>query len=101
MKHKIKNSIKLSVIVFTDYSASIAIIKQISLSLLNINKLNLCLICALQYLSAFFLNIYHKSEKQDIVLNILLHLFRKYNTDTEEDNKLIFHIILIKMSDDF
>ena len=101
MKHIIKNSIKLSVIVFIDYSVLTAIAKQISLFLLNTDKLNLYLMHALQYLLTFSLNICHKSEKQNIMLNVLLYLLRKYDMNTEEDNKLIFYITLVKMSDDF
>ena len=97
----IKDSIKLSVIVFTDYLILTAIIKQILLSSLNTDKLNLCLICALQYLSAFSLNIHHKLSKQNIILNVLLYLLRKYDTNTEEDNELIFYITLMKMLNNF
>ena len=75
------------IIIYTDHSAVINIIKQIKLIFNNIDKLNLRLIRASIYLSQFSLDIRHKSNKQHIVFDVL--------------SKLSLNVDAIKRTNDF
>ena len=58
-------------IIYTDYSAAVFIVQQSSLNIVNINKLNLHLICISEYLQHFSLNIHYKSGKINIISDAL------------------------------
>ena len=73
IRHFIDNSFHITII-YTNHFAIVSIVKQINLSSLSIDKLNLRLIKASQYLSQFKLNIRHKPDKQHIVLDALFKL---------------------------
>lgn len=109
---------KSQIIVFIDYSTTIAIIKQTKLSFNSINKLNLRLMRAFIYLSQFDINVRHKSEKLHVVLDALLRLANNvylsklkstldetYHIDFESIYKheevAVYHVILIEMSNNF
>jgi len=55
---------------------AVMIVKQTSLMTVNTDKLNLHLIQVSQYLSIFQLNIRHKVDKINIMLNALFRLLR-------------------------
>ncbi len=63
-----------STIIYINYDATLDIVKQTSLITFFINKLNLRLIRASNYLQRFNLNIRYKLNKQHIVLDALLRL---------------------------
>ena len=65
---------KSSVVVYTDYSVAVSISRQTSLTILSIDKLNLRLVRASQYLSMFDLSVRHKANKTNIVSNALSRL---------------------------
>ena len=77
-------------IIYTDYSAVMSISWQISLLLLSINKLNLHLVQASQYLLQFNLKVRHKAEKSNIVSDALSYLQGSQHKDHEIEtlNKL-------------
>ena len=74
IKYIIKVSIKLFVIVYTNYFVIVFIIQQIKLLFLSIDKLNLCLIRVSIYLLQFSLKVKHKSNSQHIISNTLSRL---------------------------
>ena len=101
-------------IVFTDYSVTTSIIKQIKLFTLSTDKLNLRLIQIFQYLLQFFLNVRYKSEHTYIVSDALFQLtqlnFKSKSTLHDEDDVLkelntyndeVFQISLMKMLSSF
>ena len=74
-------------IIYTNHSAAISISKQIIFSILNIDKLNLRLIRISQYFSNFNIVLRHKSEKLNIVFNILSRLQNNTNIFIHEKKK--------------
>ena len=70
----IESNLKPPVIVYTDHSAAVPISKQTTLNTTSTNKLNLRLIRASQYLSAFNLELRHKAGKSNVVPNALSRL---------------------------
>ena len=69
---KIRHLVEISkhdVIVYTDHFTIIKIFKQTFLKIISINKLNLQLMQALQYIQNFHLQIFHKSEKTYLIFN--------------------------------
>ena len=97
------------IIIYTDHSATINIVKQIKFTFNNIDKLNLRLVRASTYLLQFSLDVRHKSSKQHIIFDVLSRLSSnvdaiKRANDLEGDENTLnatYHVILIKMSDDF
>ena len=61
-------------IIYTDHFITVFIVQQSSLNIINIEKLNLHLICASEYLQHFHLNVQYKSGRMNIVLNTLSQL---------------------------
>ena len=107
---KIINNDKV-IIIFTDYSVTTSIVKQIKLFTSSINKLNLRLIQMSQYLLQFFLNVRYKSEHTYIILNVLFQLaqlnFKSKSTSYDNSNILkelrtynvrVYQTSLMKMS---
>ena len=70
----IKSSKHLTII-YIDYNAALKIIKQTTLIISFINKLNLRFVKVLDYVQRHNLTIFHKFEKQYIVFNIFFRLF--------------------------
>ena len=106
-KHLIE-LISKSIIIFTDHSATILIVWQTHLIIIiNINKLYLWLVYALQYLSQFDLNVQHQSEKIHLISNALSELLDDMSNKNKKDiidtlNDIEFyHIILIKLTNNF
>ena len=85
--------------------------KQIKLAFNNIDKLNFYLIKVFTYLFQFVFDVRHKLNKQHIMLNVLSRLLfnvksikRIINSNFDVDEKtlnMIYHVILIEMSDEF
>ena len=91
-------------IIYTDYTAITSLAVQTTLIILNTDKLNLWLICASQYLSQFWLDIYYIQGKMNIVPNALSRLLQS-KIERSEDELLeslyAFHIALVKLSNAF
>lgn len=72
----IKFTLRSLTIIYIDHVIAVMIVKQTSLMTVNTDKLNLHLIQVSQYLSIFQLNIRHKVDKINIMLNALFRLLR-------------------------
>ena len=115
IKHMIKAVTKTTVI-FIDHFASTSIVRQITLSFENTDKLNLRLIRAFVYLFQFDLDVRYKFDKTDIVLDTLFRLLTIDSTKLSKSCiqrslqmfsaesciwKKSFQISLIVMTNDF
>jgi len=67
-------AVKSTTIIYTDHSVTIFIVQQTSLNIMTMKKLNLRLVCVLEYLQCFCLNIHYKSKKTNTISNILFRL---------------------------
>ena len=73
------------IIIYTNHSITITIIKQINLNITSIEKLNLRLIHISKYLQRFRLNIRYKLEKSNMILDALSKLInREYRFEKKE-----------------
>ena len=98
--------IKSSTIVYIDHDVALKIAKQINLITSFIDKLNLKLIRASNYVQRFFSQIRHKSDKFHIVFDALSRLsfnkaqFSNYSQNDELD-VLLHTASLIEMNNEF
>ena len=82
-------SLNTLTIIFIDYGATLGITKQTSLTTSSIDKMNLRLVRASDYLQRFDLIIRYKPSKQHIVPDVLLRLESSYiNPTTSEVREL-------------
>ena len=80
----------LLIIIFTNYALLVSILKKSNLIIIIfINKLNLHLICAKEYLFRFLLLIRYKLSKANFVLNALFKLLIVDNLKPEAINNII------------
>ena len=106
---------------YTNYSIAILISRQIIISILDTNKLNLKLIKVSQYLSSFKLVVKHKLNKFNVISDALfklkqnktnnnlnnfeiLEILYKHSIKSlklNQNHASLYHVILIKMNDDF
>ena len=123
--YMIEFSKKSFIIIYIDYFAIVSIFKQIILIISFIDKLNLRLIRASQYLFNFNITLRHKVDKSNVILNILFRL-STHTAQMNDVNKkeilnilydysikianeklndifiqVTYHVILIKMLNDF
>ena len=94
-------------IVYIDHESALDIVSQITMTTTSIDKLNLRLVRASDYIQRFNLDIRHKSNKQHIVSDVLSRLVNDNinasmirNSDESELDAL-FTISLIEMKKDF
>ena len=112
VRHMIEASEAQPVIIFSDHSAAIQISRQTTLSTSSTNKLNLRLMRASQYLSAFNLSVRHKAGKSNIVSDALSRL--QASAAVEEEHAVleslfgvvtedvpVYHMTLVEMNDNF
>ena len=103
VRHLIEASSKVT-IVYTDHSAAIGIVRQSSLNTTSIEKLNLRLIRASEYLQRFRIKLRHKPGKANIIPDALSRLAsRSYRSESESVLKDVdaFPISLIAVSKAF
>ena len=104
IRHLIEASAN-STIIYTDHSAAVGLVRQTSLNTTSVEKLNLRLVRASEYLQRFRIEIRHKPGKANIVPDALSRLAsRDYGTNPNEselDALCAFSISLIQVSDDF
>ncbi len=91
--HMMKSTLKLLTIIYINHAVAVMIAKQTSLTTANTDKLNLHLIQVSQYLFIFQLDIRHKVNKTNIMLDALFRLLRdklelKSMKETFKDNIL-------------
>ena len=130
MKHLIDSIKKFSTIIYTNHSTIVSIFRQTTLITFNTDKLNLRLVRVSQYLSSFNIVIRHKSDKSNVIFDVLSRLFDKLSTQSNVIDKteildvlyehsvnlsnhelrfdiiqnlssINYHVTLIKMSNDF
>ena len=73
-----------TIIIYINHTVSIFIMRQTTLAMSFTNKLNLRLICVFQYLSRFNISLRHKTEKVNMIFNVLSKL---KNVQLDENNK--------------
>lgn len=128
IRHMLESNLKPPIVIYTDHSAAVPISKQTSLNTTSTDKLNLRLIRASQYLSAFNLELRHKAGKSNTVPDALSRLPQAQGItqapDRSEEGVLdalyghsefwpdpptllspevvpIYHATLVEMSDEF
>ena len=97
-------SFKLSTIVYIDHEVSVEIVKQTSLSTSFIDKLNLRLIRASEYIQRFLLNIRHKSKKLHVVSDVFFRFVtsnKSSSNDDEDEFDILFTVFMIEMNSNF
>ena len=106
IRHIMKSSISSSII-YTDHDASLSIAKQTSLTTFFIDKLNLRLVRAFEYIQKFDLTIRHKSDKLHLVSDALsrlsvthISITNTFNQDFNNNNELnvLFVAFMTKMT---
>ena len=103
IRHLIE-SFKLSTIVYIDHEVSVEIVNQTSLSTSFIDKLNLRLIRASEYIQRFSLIIRHKSKKLHVVSDVFSRLFtsnKLSSNDDEDEFDVLFTVFMIEMNSNF
>ena len=113
IRHLIESSTAGPTTIYTDHGANVGIAKQVSLWTTSIEKLNLRLVRASEYLQRFPLNIYHKPGKSHYVPDALSRLAtirsieheraRKENGEGELDAlcAYVYAASLVEMSPEF
>ena len=91
-------------VVFIDHDVALEIVKQISMTIVSINKFNFRLVKTFDYIQRFELKIRHKFDKQHIVFDALFKLVN-INIDVasvdESELNVLFITILVQMKKDF
>src|SRR5438045_9459488 len=83
--HLIELNCKPPTIIFTDHAAIPGLAKQADITMtVSIERLNLQLVCASEYLSRFQLDICHKPGKAHLVLDALSWLPSSNGTPSED-----------------
>lgn len=104
LRHLVEATKVPPVIVYTDHSATVQIVKQTSLNTVSTEKLNLRLIRASEYLQRFRLDVRYKPGKSNVIPDALSRLAsRDYSPETEAtlDSLHCFPVTLVQMSEDF
>ena len=103
IRHLIEASVKVTII-YTDHSATLGIVRQSSLNTTSIEKLNLRLVRASEYLQRFRIEVRHKAGRNNIVPDALSRLASRASYRSEEsvlDTIDAYPVSLITVSDAF
>jgi hypothetical protein len=110
IRHMINGSLA-GTVVWTDHSATVQIMKQMTLTSSSTDKLNLRLVRASQYCSQFQLNIRHRPGRLNIVPDALSRLLNKVADSKNrplgdilediDDEVHTYHTTVIEMSSEF
>ena len=92
----VKSNKALLITIYIDYKAILRIAKQSNIIItVSIEKLNLCLVWASEFILRFPLQILHKPSKSHIVLDALLRLpTSDYNTNDAKGELDALHIFI-------
>ena len=122
IKHMIESTEIFSIIIYTNHFAAVSINRQIIFTIFNSDKLNLRLVRTSQYLFDFNLSVKHKTDKANVMSDVLFklqidviiidkidvfeslyeHILKLTQTDMILKTFLYFHhMTLVEMSDDF
>lgn len=85
IRHMLESNLTPPVVIYTDHSAAVPISRQTSLNTTSTDKLNLRLVRASQYLSAFNLELRHKAGKSNTVPDALSRLPQAPSTSQASD----------------
>ena len=108
--HHLIEASKHDIIIYTDHSVILSIVKQISLIIFFTDKLNFCLVQAFQYIQLFCLKIFHKSDKTHFISDALFRLSSSaFSNDinilnvlyVNADSEFVYTVIMIELSADF
>ena len=106
VKHVLDSTMKAT-IVYTNHFTTTSIMKQTLLFSSSINKLNLCLVHASQYISQFNLNIWWKSGWKNMVPDALSQLLNQLNEKIEQESEGVldeiftYHYIIVEMTNEY
>lgn len=104
IRYLIEASVKI-IIIYTDHSAAIGIVRQSSMNITSTEKLNLRLIRASEYLQRFRIKIRHKPGKVNVIPDTLSRLAsRLYRAETDKfilDAVEDFSVSVITLSEAF
>ena len=90
--HHMIETVKHTMIVYIDHFITVFIVWQFSLNTVNMKKLNLHLVCVSEYLQWFWLNIHYKSDKINIISDVLSCLVsHKYHSESDDFSLNILH----------
>ena len=95
------DSFSLTIVIYTNHDATLEFVKQTTLIISSIDKLNLRLVLASNYIQRFNFDIRHKFDKQHIIFDVFFRLV-SLNDNTKKSidkNELdaLFITILIEM----
>jgi RNase H-like domain found in reverse transcriptase/Reverse transcriptase (RNA-dependent DNA polymerase)/Integrase zinc binding domain len=102
--------LELPPIFYTDHSSSADLATQTSLKSVSVERLNLRLVRASQYLQQFRIKVYHRPGKTNAVADALSRLLTgrhdddsapKFDLDTLYDNVAVYHTSLVELAPDF
>ena len=103
IRHLIDSFEQRFTVIFIDHDAILSLTKQTSLFIVFIDKLNLRLIKAFDYIQRFEIKLRHKSNKQHIVFDVLSRLI-SINIDTvseKDELNVLFIVAFMKMKTSF
>ena len=80
---------KSFIVIYIDYFIIVSTFRQINLIILNINRFNLRLMRASQYLSMFNLFMHYKTNKTNVVFNALSRLSRNFIIIMKYDSRVL------------
>ena len=101
---------KYNIIIYTNHSIILNIVKQIFLIIFSTNKLNFCLVQAFQYIQLFHFRIFYKLEKTHLVSDALFRLSNSAFSDdintlnilhVNTDSESVYTVIMIELSVNF
>lgn len=94
--HHMIKAVKFTTIIYTNHFAAVTITHQTSLNMTFIEKLNLWLIQASEYLQRFCLNIHYKPERTNTISDALFRLAScDYLSETDESSLDALHTAAI------
>ena len=76
IRHMIEASVH-KIIIYTDHSTTVFIVRQMNLNTISVKKLNFRLMRASEFLQPFRLDVRFKPDKTNIILNALSRLANK------------------------
>ena len=88
---------EMSTIVYTDHFTTLSIVKQFSLTaIISIDRMNLQLVHASEFLQCFQLDIHHKKDKMNIISDTLFWLASQFYCSQVSVNNLSLNALVIE-----
>lgn len=108
--HYMIKAAKRITIIYTNHFVTVFIVHQLSFNIIDVKKLNLCLIHTFKYFQRFHFTVCYKSDKMNIISDVLFYLIScKYQSELNEFSFNVLHSFtvfiyvnnLVKMSSEF